>query len=226
MNITSYTSEVTAKISRIDPLSIPHTLWTYYLEYLWFYEPNSWVAKIAYSCRVLAILVSLPIVILGLLVRTISSLGSALSLKYRRQDIASYVIARTLGVIDDVKASTSDKATIHASHATPTIHVHGVSTPSSESTFSDSDRDSILDPSIRHRSRSSLVDDSVSAGETRRPSQPSLFYVGEDNSLKLSGVGVFSPAASQPPSPTISRHNLLNNSTELRHRTQQTTIAE
>ncbi|KAF8200657.1 hypothetical protein BJ912DRAFT_1054166 [Pholiota molesta] len=208
MNITSYTSEVTAKISRIDPLSIPHTLWTYYLEYLWFYEPNSWVAKIAYSCRILAILVSLPIVILGLL------------------DIASYVVARTLGVIDDVKASTSDKATIHASHATPTIRVHGVGTPSSESTFSDSDHDSFLDSSIRRRSRGSLVDDAAPAGEARRPSQPSLFYVGEDNSLKLSGVGVFSPAGSQPSSPTLSRHNLPNNSTDLRHRTQQTTIAE
>ncbi|KAF9482173.1 hypothetical protein BDN70DRAFT_991388 [Pholiota conissans] len=211
MNFTTYTSDVTAKITQIDPLSIPHTLWIFYLEYLWFYEPNSWVAKIAYSCRVLAILVSLPVVILGLL------------------DIASYGIARTLGVIDDVKASTSDKATIHTrATSTPVIHVEGVNTPSSDSAFSDSDRDSILDSSLRHRSRSSLADSTItSLSEMRRPSEPSLFYVG-DNSLKLSGVGVLSPAASQPPSPTISRHNLaLNNTTEhLRHRTQQNTIAE
>ena len=51
-------------------------------------------------------------------------------------------------------------------------------------------------------------------------SQPSVFYVGEDN--KLSGVGVFSPAASRPPSPTSSRYLLpLDESAkkdQLRHR--------
>lgn len=33
-----------------------------------------------------------------------------------QQDIASYGIARTLGVIDDVKASTSDMTSIHGIH--------------------------------------------------------------------------------------------------------------
>jgi hypothetical protein len=68
MNITLYTSEFTAHISQVSPSSIPGTLWAYYMKYLWLYEPDSWVARIAYSCRVLAILVSLPIIVLGLLV--------------------------------------------------------------------------------------------------------------------------------------------------------------
>jgi len=73
MNITQYTSEFTAHISQVSPSLIPGTIWTYYVKYLWLYEPDSWVARIAYSCRVLAILVSLPIIILGLLVSVFCS---------------------------------------------------------------------------------------------------------------------------------------------------------
>jgi hypothetical protein len=72
MNITLYTSEFTAHIFQISPSSIPGTLWACYVKYLWLYEPDSWVARIAYSCRVLAILVSLPIIVLGLLVSDFS----------------------------------------------------------------------------------------------------------------------------------------------------------
>ncbi len=49
--------------------SVPQFLWKYYVDYLWYYEPDSWVARTANGARVLAILVALPIVILGLLVR-------------------------------------------------------------------------------------------------------------------------------------------------------------
>lgn len=49
--------------------SVPQLLWKYYVDYLWFYEPDSWVARTANGARVLAILVALPIVILALLVR-------------------------------------------------------------------------------------------------------------------------------------------------------------
>lgn len=55
-------------------------------------------------------------------------------------------------------------------------------------------------------------------------SQPPVFYAGEENSLTLSGVGVFSPATSRPPSPTINRRDLpLNDkgAENLRHRTHQ-----
>jgi len=194
MNFTQYISELTlvAHISHISPSSIPGTLWEYYVQYLWLYEPDSWVARIAYSCRVLAILVSLPIIILGLL------------------DISSYGIARTLGVIDDVKASTSDKSTVAIS--TPSIQVIDATSSSSESAFSDSDLDSMTDHKLHNRIRSPLSD----SNDKLLPSQPPVFYASEGNSLSLSGVGVFSPAASQPSSPTIK-----SGAENLRYRTHQ-----
>jgi len=88
-------------------VSLPKLMWRYYLDYLWYYDPDSWVAKIANTAWVLAILVALPIVILGLL------------------DISSYGIARTLGVIDDVKASTSDVASVHANQAITEGNING-----------------------------------------------------------------------------------------------------
>jgi len=189
MNLSFDTSQYTSQVS---PSSIPGLLWAYYVQNLWNYESSSWVARIAYSCRILAILVSLPIIILGLL------------------DIASYGIARTLGVIDDVRASTSDKATVHNT-MTP---LDGTITPGSESAFSDSDRDSLIDHNLHNRIRNPLSDSYTNF------SQPSVFYVGEDN--RLSGVGVFSPAASRPPSPTLSRYRLPRDEStkkdQLRHR--------
>jgi hypothetical protein len=52
----------------ISVASVPQLLWKYYVDYLWYYEPDSWVARTANGARVLAILVALPLVILGLLV--------------------------------------------------------------------------------------------------------------------------------------------------------------
>ena len=43
MNITAYTSEVSSRLGGLAPLALPRTLWAYYLEYLWFYTPDSWV---------------------------------------------------------------------------------------------------------------------------------------------------------------------------------------
>jgi len=197
MNLSFDASDFTSQLS---PSSIPGLLWAYYVQYLWNYESDSWVARVAYSCRILAILVSLPIIILGLL------------------DIASYGIARTLGVIDDVKASTSDKATVHNVITPP-----GTITPGSDSSFSDSDRDSLTDHSLHNKMRSPLSDSLLGNANF---SQPSVFYAGEDNNLRLSGVGVFSPAASQPPSPTLSRYHLPQDEStygkeQLRHRVQQ-----
>lgn len=180
MNISSYILD-----AHISPSAAPALLWSYYISYLWNYEPDSWVATIAYSTRILAILVSLPLVILALL------------------DIASYAIARTLGVIDDVKASTSDKATIHFP---PSILIGGSSSPNSESTLSDSD--SFTDPSLCNRLRSPLSD-SISEANGGSGASQHVFYADDsENNLKLSGVGVFSPEASQPPSPTITRRQL------------------
>ncbi|PFH53838.1 hypothetical protein AMATHDRAFT_45291 [Amanita thiersii Skay4041] len=100
MNPLDYAVNNIDRLLQVPVSSYPAFLWKFYLDNLWYYSPESWVAKTANTARVLAILVALPIVILGLL------------------DIASYGIARTLGVIDDVKASTSDVASVHVDHTT------------------------------------------------------------------------------------------------------------
>lgn len=66
MNFASY---VTVPDYELNLSSIPHILWQYYLEYLWYYEPRSWVARIASVFRILAVMIAAPIVILMLLVR-------------------------------------------------------------------------------------------------------------------------------------------------------------
>jgi hypothetical protein len=120
------------------------------------------------------------------------------------QDIASYVIARTLGVIDDVKASTSDKATVHSNDA-PTVLVHEASTPQSDSTSENSDRDTSV---VLHASGKRHTNLAVDTLESLDVSQPHVYFASEENNFKLSGVGVFSPATSQPPSPTLTRRHL------------------
>lgn len=117
------------------------------------------------------------------------------------QDISSYGIARTLGVIDDVKASTSDIATVHQNITTSSIvRIQEPGTPLSDSSHPYSDQSDT--EHTRHiQSQRQLSHLGVS--------QPSTFFASEDHNLKLSGVGVFSPATSRAPSPTISRKNLL-----------------
>ncbi|KAG6848697.1 hypothetical protein H0H93_014784 [Arthromyces matolae] len=175
MNVSSYFSGISQEIGGIPPSSLPALLWDIYIRFLWSYEPNSWVARIASMCRVLAILVSLPIVVLALL------------------DIASYGIARTLGVIDDVKASTTDTSNLHP----PSIRVSPSSTPSS--TFSDSGQDdSISFPHNKYPANASL--------SLLGASQPKAFYASDEGTnFKLSGVGLFSPVASRPASPVLGR---------------------
>lgn len=41
-----------------------------------------------------------------------------------------------------------------------------------------------------------------------KQSHPEAYFASEEHGLELSGVGVFSPAVSQPPSPTLSRRQL------------------
>ena len=149
------------------------SLWSAYLDYLVFYTPNSWVARIASIFRILSFLVILPLAILGCL------------------DIASYVVARTLGVVDDSKASTSDNATIHttdrssrAPEEVPSIVV------SNESPVAASGP-------LLHTSHSS---------SEKLASSDHYFAAAED--IGLSGAEIFSPAGSRPSSPTISRRQL------------------
>jgi len=174
MNLTAVVSEFSTQLSEKQILS---TLWYYYHEWLWNYAPDSWVQRFSDSFRLLSFLVILPILVLTLL------------------DLSAYGIARTLGVVDDLKASTSDKATIHGKPvAGPAILIHDPST-SSESTAPPS-------PSIGS-------DGQTLSRHRRGTSQPNAFYASEENILRLSGVGVFSPATSQPPSPSMSRKSLL-----------------
>ncbi|KAK7053442.1 hypothetical protein VNI00_004068 [Paramarasmius palmivorus] len=166
--------------------SFPRLVWSYYVEYLWEYEPNSVVARIAYTFRVLAVMAILPLLILALL------------------DVSSYVIARTLGIVDDVKASTSDKQTVHTIHEPPIIQIDSPKSPASDETSSTKPKEDVHNPYFDFgSSRSSLNTD------TRSPdNSPPEYFTSEENNLKLSGFGVFSPATSQPPSPTITRRQM------------------
>ncbi|KAG6812034.1 hypothetical protein H0H92_004696 [Tricholoma furcatifolium] len=181
MNVSSYLADISHQFTQVPLSSYLAVLWNYYIQYLWHYQPNSWVARIAYICRVLAILISLPIIILGLL------------------DISSYGIARTLGVIDDVKASTSDSSTVHGTIDAPSIRASSSSESPTPSPYTDFEHESTnaSDPSRQKRG---------SPLHYLGASQPLAFYASDEgDNLKLSGVGVFSPAASRPPSPVLTR---------------------
>jgi hypothetical protein len=111
------------------------------------------------------------------------------------------VIARTLGIVDVAKASTSDKMPAHK-QVPPAIHVN----PPESSSLTVSEVDSRDTP---------IHTDILSNHDTKcqhrdgHPQENSFhlqqFFAAED---KLSGVGVFSPATSLPPSPPLSRRNL------------------
>jgi hypothetical protein len=51
-------------------------LWFSYIDYLWNYDSNSWVATIAYAFRIWAILAILPTLVLALLVCIFYSPGA------------------------------------------------------------------------------------------------------------------------------------------------------
>lgn len=133
------------------------------------------MARIASSYRVLAFIIALPVIILSLL------------------DIVSYGIARTLGVVDDVKASTSGGVAIEN---VPVIHINGESTLESE-ICTDSDREHMADHIRAQRAASNLL----------TPSRPKVFYASDSDGLRLAGADIFSPAVSEPSSPTTSRRN-------------------
>lgn len=69
MSAGAHASGFISQVASTPPSAIPGLILTGYTEYLWSYKPNSWVAKIASIFRVLALLVVLPVVFLGALVR-------------------------------------------------------------------------------------------------------------------------------------------------------------
>lgn len=158
--------------------SAPRLIWHAYIEYLWNPHPSSWVSKIASSFRVLAFLLILPVVILAML------------------DITSYVIARTLGIVDDVKASTSDQAAVTA-EGTPSILVEDTSSEESLPAEQDSRTSS------GHRQHNT----EVGAAGVQEEMKLQAYFTGEED-LQLSSVGVLSPSPSQPSSPVLPHEKL------------------
>lgn len=160
-------------------VAAPSYLWNWYTAYLWNYDNNSWVATVAYGFRIWAILAILPTVVLCLL------------------DVTSYVIARTLG---DPTASTSHKSSfaqaVDPSKSDPkiadtataaTVLVTAPSPSQGEATFA----------------AGAIAETTAAAIE-----EATYFVDGEgedDGAARLAGVGVFSPIASMPGSPTLSR---------------------
>ncbi|KAF7315483.1 hypothetical protein MIND_00063500 [Mycena indigotica] len=169
--------------------SAPNIVWRLYVDSLWRWtdQPTSWISHTAYVCRILAILLIIPFLLLILV------------------DIVSYGIARTLGVIDLTDASTSDNKTIHGTGKgkgrVPVVQIMP-SSPDAMTTVTKTEGRPALQCDI------SPLDTLPPLNmENASPSQEA-YFTSEPNSLKLSGVGLFSPAASRPPSPTITRKSL------------------
>ncbi|KAG7098739.1 hypothetical protein E1B28_000649 [Marasmius oreades] len=176
-------------MANVTSTSFPRLLWSYYVDYLWNYHPESNVARVASVFRILALVLILPILVLSLL------------------DVSSYVIARTLGIVDDVKASTSDRKTLHTMHPPPSIRVDS---PKTDDTMIASSTTVLVGGGGTPQSLAlASSQSSLAAPEATSPdASPPEYFTSEGNNLKLSGFDVFSPAPSQPPSPTLSRQQL------------------
>jgi hypothetical protein len=116
------------------------------------------------------------------------------------QDVTSYIIARTLGVIDDTKASTSDRGSLRNVDAVegpnakpPAIIVQSASLTEGMPTSPSFATDSTVGQPLR-----------LEIDRPHHPQSASSSSLYEGNPA-LAGVGVFSPAASTPSSPTIER---------------------
>lgn len=116
------------------------------------------------------------------------------------QDLSSYIIARTLGVVDAVKASTNDKPVFPVTRIKPpSILIEDMST---------------LTPDLTDSTHAAGIPVSPSDSITSTDEEPGglAAFASLDASMfsndKLSGVGVFSPASSRPSSPTLSRRKL------------------
>ncbi|KAF9233328.1 hypothetical protein BU15DRAFT_80219 [Melanogaster broomeanus] len=175
--------------SQISIASTPRLLWDGYVEYLWNYQSDSWVGRTASCFRILAVILVLPVVILTLL------------------DVTSYVIARTLGIVDDVKASTSD----NADGTTQSIPVPASLIPATTPTPGRSSEDDLAPEEEEAQAPSAAAGhpdhNAAARAVVDGAISPQAFFAGEEDML-LSGVGVFSPAVSVPPSPPLSRTKL------------------
>jgi hypothetical protein len=112
------------------------------------------------------------------------------------QDVTSYVIARTLGAVDATRASTSAEP---ASTDAPTILISQETTEGATLAEDTPPTSDSLETLREHEAR---------LRATAHGRGPYFFTPLEEHSLALSGVGVFSPAASQPGSPVLERRSL------------------
>jgi len=119
--------------------------------------------------------------------------------------VTSYIIARTLGVIDDTKASTSDRESLHPVTAVegphtkpPAIIVQSASMPISPSIPTDAGQP------LDEMGEKLRLEIDRSRPHPQSESSSSLY----EGNPALAGVGVFSPAASTPPSPTLERRRV------------------
>lgn len=122
--------------------------------------------------------------------------------------MTSYIIARTLGIIDDTKASTSDRRSLHPVAVVgepdvkpPTIIIQSASVTGSMPTGPSFPADAVGQPLDEVTGRLRLEIDNSHSHHPQSSSSSSLY----EGNPALAGVGVFSPAASTPPSPTIER---------------------
>lgn len=189
--------------------SILSHLFNSYVDYLWNYDSSSWVATVAYAFRIWAILAILPTLVLALL------------------DVTSYVIARTLG---DPTAATSHKSSF-ATQPPPNSNCKIANAADSidpPTGLGDSDHPNpvaILRPEDDESpsgitstkpvitTPASTAAAAAASSTTDATSSRAFFVDGEgsedDGAARLAGVGVFSPVASMPGSPTVSRGNFF-----------------
>ena len=209
-------------------------LWNAYVDHLWNYHSNSWVATLAYAFRLWAILAILPTLVLALLVSIIflslTRRSPAADTDTYTQDVTSYVIARTLG---DPTASTSHKSSFATqlppkSKSDPKIVNANSTGPPTVLSDPDPDPDPDTIPVTVLSPREDESPSGFSSTERTTPasttaaapdigsgatSSRAFFVDGEgsedDGAARLAGVGVFSPVASMPGSPTVSRRNFF-----------------
>lgn len=129
------------------------------------------------------------------------------------QDVASYVIARTLGVIDATKASTSG-VPAHAqstdTDGVPSIHVSLSSPAAGELVTTETETETEAEHETGPEAAGAGAGTRAGAAPSASSDSLSFFRdtLVEEGNPRLAGIDAFSPAPSQPSSPTLSRKDL------------------
>jgi len=171
-------------------VSLPAHLWRLYVEYLWDPAPGSWVSRTAYTFRILAYLMIAPFCLLTLV------------------DVTSYVIARTLGVVETTRASTDDKVAITieelASAGVSAGAVRGSDVGEDEE---ESGRKNAGDAQFNMKIELDGTQHQQAPSSLSPQAGPSAYFFNpsEEKNLDLSGANILSPAVSRQGSPGVER---------------------